>query len=141
MQWLFGTGVYFYESVIRNILTGTWKTLADISAADQPMNFWLGMNTGIVDVLYSNRNINQPMKSLVEGVKTAIIRNEFNPFIGPIYDQNKVLRVKTGQVCDYEDIINMDWLVDGVEGELPNTEDLKPTDPFSYMKNIVHNEG
>lgn len=131
----------FYESVIRNILTGTWKTLADISAGDQPMNFWLGMNTGIVDVLYSNRNINQPMKSLVEGVKTAIIRNEFNPFIGPIYDQNKVLRVKTGQVCDYEDIINMDWLVDGVEGELPNTEDLKPTDPFSYMKNIVHNEG
>ena len=31
----------------------------------------------------------------------------------------------------------MDWLVDGVEGELPNNEDLKPTDPFSYMKNIV----
>lgn len=130
----------FYESVIRNILSGTWKTLADISAGDHPMNFWLGMNTGIVDVLYSNRHINPQMKALIEGIKASIMRNEFNPFTGPIYDQNKVLRVKTGEVCDYEDIINMDWLVEGVEGELPNRDDLKPTDPFSYMKNIVSND-
>ncbi|MEG0320093.1 MAG: BMP family ABC transporter substrate-binding protein, partial [Niameybacter sp.] len=130
----------FYESVIRNILSGTWKTLADISDTDQPLNFWLGMNTGIVDVLYSNRHINNQMKILIEGVKAAITRNEFNPFTGPIYDQNQVLRVKTGEVCDYEAIINMDWLVEGVEGDLPNNEDLKPTDPFSYMKNIVHTE-
>lgn len=128
----------FYEKVIRNILSGTWKTLSDISSGDQsPLNFWLGMNTGIVDILYSNRNVNSQMKYLIEGIKSAIIRNEFDIFTGPIYDQNKVLRVKTGEKCDYEDIINMDWLVDGVEGELPNNEDLKPTDPFSYMKNIV----
>ncbi|MGL4800582.1 MAG: BMP family ABC transporter substrate-binding protein [Cellulosilyticaceae bacterium] len=128
----------FYEKVIRNILNGTWKTLNDISPSEQaPLNFWLGMNTGIVDILYSNRNINPQMKHLIEGIKSSIIRNEFNVFTGPIYDQDKKLRVKTGQVCDYEDVIHMDWLVDGVEGELPNSADLKPTDPFSYMKNIV----
>lgn len=131
----------FYERVIGNILNGTWKTLSDISAGDQnPLNFWLGMNTGIVDILYSNRNINSQMKYLIEGIKNAIIRNEFNVFTGPIYDQNKVLRVKTGEVCDYEDIINMDWLVEGVEGNLPKNEDLKPIDPLSYMKNIVRAE-
>ncbi|MGL4798832.1 MAG: BMP family ABC transporter substrate-binding protein [Cellulosilyticaceae bacterium] len=129
----------FYEKVIRNILSGVWKTVTDISANEEaPLNFWLGMNTGIVDVLYSNRQINPQMKYLIEGVKSAITRNEFNVFTGPIYDQNNQLRVKTGEVCDYEDIIHMDWLVDGVEGELPNNADLKPTDPFSYMKNIVH---
>ncbi|MGL5676781.1 MAG: BMP family ABC transporter substrate-binding protein [Cellulosilyticaceae bacterium] len=129
----------FYEKVIRNILSGVWKTVTDISANEEaPLNFWLGMNTGIVDVLYSNRQINPQMKYLIEGVKSAITRNEFNVFTGPIYDQNNKLRVKTGEVCDYEDIIHMDWLVDGVEGELPNNADLKPTDPFSYMKNIVH---
>ena len=128
----------FYEKVIRNILSGVWKTLGDISSHDQPpLNFWLGMNTGIVDILYSNRNINPQMKHLIESVKTAIINNEFNIFTGPIYDQDKTLRIKTGQVYDYEEIINMDWLVEGVEGILPNREDLKPTDPFSYMKNIV----
>lgn len=128
----------FYEKVIRNILNGTWKSLSDISSNEQaPLNFWLGMNTGIVDILYSNRNINPQMKYLIEGLKSAINNNEFDIFTGPIYDQNKVLRVKTGTVCDYEAIINMDWLVDGVEGELPNNQDLKPTDPFSYMKKIV----
>ncbi len=131
----------FYEKVIRNILSGFWKTLGDISSNDQPpLNFWLGMNTGIVDILYSNRNINPQMKHLIEGVKKSIINNEFNIFTGPIYDKDKVLRIKTGETYDYEDIINMDWLVDGVEGQLPNRADLKPTDPFSYMKNIVKHE-
>lgn len=130
----------FYEKVIRNILSGTWKSVYDHNDGEQvPMNFWLGMNTGIVDLFYSNRNINAPMKQLIEGIKNAINTNEFNVFTGPIYDQNKELKLKTGESFDYEDIINMDWLVEGVEGELPNTKDLKPTDPFSYMKGIIRN--
>lgn len=130
-------GVY-YEKVIRNILSGAWKTLTDISSNEgMPLNFWLGMNTGIVDILYSNRNISPQLKYLIEGVKMSIMHNEFNIFTGPIYDQNKTLRVKSGETCDYDEIIHMDWLVEGVEGELPNNADLKPTDPFSYMKNIV----
>lgn len=128
----------FYEKVIKNILSGTWKTVKDISSNEVfPMNFWLGMNTGLVDLFYSNRNINPQMKYLIEGIKAAIIRNEFNVFTGPIYDQNKQLRVKTGELCDYESIVHMDWLVDGVDGVLPNLSHLKPTDPFSYMKNII----
>ncbi len=128
----------FYEKVIQNILSGTWKSIHEDSGNTQfPMNFWLGMNTGIVDIVYSNRNINSSMKYLIEGVKKSIIRNEFNIFEGPIYDQNKSLRVPSGVTLDYEDIIHMDWLVDGVEGDLPNIKELKPTDPFSYMKGII----
>ncbi|MGL4736789.1 MAG: BMP family ABC transporter substrate-binding protein [Cellulosilyticaceae bacterium] len=130
----------FYERVIKNVLSGTWKSVIEAGEAEQaPRNFWLGMNTGMVDLFYSNRQISPQMKLLIEGVKQAIIRNEYNVFTGPIYDQNKMLRVKSGKTCDYEDIIHMDWLVDGVEGSLPDSKDLKPTDPFSYMKNIVKN--
>ena len=131
----------FYEKVIQNILGGTWKTLHEDSTNPQlPMNFWLGMNTGIVDIFYSNRNINSAMKYLVEGVKKSIIRNEFNIFEGPIYDQNKRLKVIPNTVLDYEDIIHMDWLVEGVDGKLPNAKALRPTDPFSYMKGITGNK-
>lgn len=130
----------FYEKVIRNILSGTWKSVYESATTEEaPMNFWLGMNTGIVDLFYSNRNIAPPMKNLIEGVKNSIIRNEFNVFQGPIYDQQGVLRVKTGEVCDYEDIVKMDWLIEGVEGALPDNADLKPTDPFSFMQDIIKN--
>lgn len=132
----------FYEKVIQNILSGTWKSIHEDSANPQlPMNFWLGMNTGIVDILYSNRNINSPMKYLIEGIKKSIIRNEFNIFEGPIYDQTNNLKVMPNTVLDYEDIIHMDWLVQGVEGKLPSVKALKPTDPFSYMKDIIGKQG
>lgn len=128
----------FYEKVIKNILSDTWKMIYDEKGSSQlPMNFWLGMNTGIVDILHSNRNINEPMKRLIQSVKNSIIANEFNIFEGPLYDQNKKLVVKHGEILTYDDIINMDWLVNGVEGSLPDLNEIKPTDPLSYMRSII----
>ncbi|PHV70663.1 BMP family ABC transporter substrate-binding protein [Sporanaerobium hydrogeniformans] len=128
----------FYERVIQNILNGTWKSIYEESSNPEiPMNFWLGMNTGIVDLLYSNRQINHPMKLLIESVKKSIIRNEFTIFEGPLYDQYHQLRVKSGEILDYEDIVHMDWLIEGVDGQLPDLKDLKPTDPFSYMRGLI----
>ncbi len=128
----------FYEQVIQNILNGTWKSIQeDNNRSDMPVNFWQGMNNGIVDLLYSNRNMTAPMKHLIENVKQAIIRNEFDVFKGPIYDQNHVIKAKAGENLDYEDIIHMDWLVEGVEGEIPDIKTLTPVDPFSYMQGIT----
>lgn len=44
--------------------------------------------------------------------------------------------MKTGEVLEYEDIIHMDWLVEGVEGEIPNIKTLTPADPFSYRQGL-----
>ena len=74
---------------------------------------------------------------MIENVKQAIIRNEFDVFKGPIYDQNHVIKAKAGENLDYEDIIHMDWLVEGVEGEIPDIKTLTPVDPFSYMQGIT----
>ncbi|WP_054742975.1 hypothetical protein [Cellulosilyticum ruminicola] len=117
-------------------MNGTWRNLYEESEK-RTINFWQGMNNGIVDILYSNRNINAPMKYLVENIKKSIMRNEFNIFEGPIYDQNHVLKVKRNTSLDYSDIVHMDWLVDGVKGEIPDIKTLIPTDPFSYMKGLT----
>ena len=127
----------FYEQVIQNILNGTWKSIQDDNRSDMPVNFWQGINSGVVDLLYSNRNITRPMKHLIENVKLAIMRNEFDVFKGPIYDQNHVLKAKFGESLDYEDIIHMDWLIEGVEGKIPDIKTLTPSDPFSYMQGIT----
>ena len=127
----------FYEEVIQNMLNGTWKSIQEDDKSDIPVNFWQGMSNGLVDLLYSNRNITPPMKLLIDNVKQSIMRNEFNIFKGPIYDQNHILRAKTSEILDYESIIHMDWLVEGVDGEIPNIKTLTPADPFSYMQGIT----
>lgn len=130
----------FYEKVIQNILSGTWKIVVDSTTADQkPINFWLGMDTGLVDIIYSNRNMSTQSKQLINGVRKSIIRNEFNIFEGPIYDQEGTLKVAPGETATYEQIITMDWFVKGVEGTMPKIKDLSPTDPLSYMRGIVRN--
>lgn len=93
-------------------------------------------NNGIVDILYSNRNISAPMKNLIECVKQSIINNEFNIFKGPIWDQDKNLRVKNGEILDYDAIVHMNWFVKGVEATIPDIKTLTPTDPFSYRQGL-----
>ncbi|HHX62609.1 MAG TPA: BMP family ABC transporter substrate-binding protein [Epulopiscium sp.] len=130
----------FYEKVIQNILSGTWKIIADsMSPTQKPINFWLGMDTGIVDIMYSNRNVSTPAKQLIDCIKKSIIRNEFNVFEGPIHDQKGVLKVEPGEKATYDQIITMDWFVQGIVGEMPQIKDLSPTDPLSYMRDIVKN--
>ena len=123
----------FYEEVIQNILNGTLKTMSE---NEVPINFWQGLNNGIVDILYSNRNISAPMKNLIECVKQSIINNEFNIFKGPIWDQDKNLRVKNGEILDYDAIVHMNWFVKGVEATIPDIKTLTPTDPFSYRQGL-----
>ena len=123
----------FYEQVIQNMLYGSLKTLGE---NDVPLNYWQGMSNGIVDLLYSNRHINFPMKHLIETMKQSIISNDFKIFTGPIYDQNHKLKVAAGEQLTYEDIIHMDWLVEGVEGEIPDMKTLTPVDPFLYMQGL-----
>lgn len=123
----------FYEQVIQNILNGTLRTIGE---NDVPVNFWQGLNNGIVDLLYSNRNVKTPMKQLIESMKQAIINNDFNIFQGLIYDQNGILRCQNGDILDYDDIIHMDWLIQGVEGDIPNIKTLTPVDPFSYRQKL-----
>ena len=123
----------FYEQVIQSILNGYLKTMGD---NEVPINFWQGLNNGIVDVLYSNRNMNSSMKNLIESVKQSIVNKEFNIFQGPLRDQKGVLRAQAGELLDYDHIIHMDWLIEGVEGEIPDIKTLTPADPFSYMQGL-----
>lgn len=123
----------FYEQVIQSLIYGSLRTIGD---NDVPLNYWQGLNNGIVDLLYSNRHINVPMKHLIETVKQSIMSNDFQIFNGPIYDQDHKLRVKSGESLSYEDIIHMDWLVDGIEGSIPDIKSLTPVDPFSYMQGL-----
>ncbi|NLK22359.1 MAG: BMP family ABC transporter substrate-binding protein [Epulopiscium sp.] len=127
----------FYEKLLRNVLSGTWKMVFDVLNSNPKLvNFWWGMDTGMVDIIYSKTHVPPQTQSLVEFMKKMIIQNEYHPFMGPIYDQTGNLRITKDEIASYEQILSMNWFVDGVEGEIPKLNEDKLIDPLTEMLGI-----
>lgn len=110
----------FYEKVTRSILTGTWAAAFESAGASQkPVNFWWGMDSGLVDIFYSLTHVPRETQRLIDFIKKMIIQNEYSVFSGPIYDREGNLRVAEEQTASFEQIFSMDWLVDNVDGAIP----------------------
>ncbi|HHW67791.1 BMP family ABC transporter substrate-binding protein [Defluviitalea raffinosedens] len=127
----------FYERLLRNILSGTWRVVFDVLNSNPKLvNFWWGMDTGMVDIIYSKTHVPLQTQCLVELMKKMIVQNEYYPFTGPIYDQNGNLRIPKDETASYEQILSMNWFVDGVEGEIPILDDEQRIDPLTEMLGI-----
>jgi basic membrane protein A and related proteins len=110
----------FYEKIVKNILNDTFKTIVDMfSTNNKLINFWWGIDTGVVDLFYSTELLPSETQKLVNLMKKMIMSNAYNPFTGPIYDKDKNLRVENDKTATYEQILTMDWFVENVE-ELQN---------------------
>lgn len=108
----------FYEKMLRSLIN-SWKPFG---SEQKVINFWWGMDSGIVDFFYSKRLVPREMQKLLDFLKSMIINGTFHPFTGPIYDQNGILRVRQNQLATREQIIGMDWFVDIIDSELPRLE-------------------
>ena len=112
----------FYEQMIRTIMEGTWKNDDNI-IEKKAINYWWGMSAGVIDMICS-RNLPIGTKRLVELIKTAISRGEFNPFYGKLYSQNGVDQEDANRELTPEEIILMDWLAENVVGSIPAENEL-----------------
>lgn len=94
----------FYTSNVQAILDGTWKGQA----------YWLPMSTGIVK-LDKLTELNAPgTAEAVAAVQAKMMKDEFEPFTGPIRDQSGKEVVSAGRVLTDAEIWNMNWFVKGV---------------------------
>jgi basic membrane lipoprotein Med (substrate-binding protein (PBP1-ABC) superfamily) len=112
----------FYEQMLRNILSGTWKS-DDASTKTKGLNYWWGMSAGIIDVICS---LHLPMGTtrLIDLLKDTISRGDFNPFSGVLYSQDGLVQKDADRIMSPEEIITMDWLSENVIGFIPKMEDL-----------------
>lgn len=106
-----------YEKIIRSILSGAWDK-ENGAEAPQALNYWWGMSAGAIDLLTSPE-LPERTQLMVSHFKKAICSGEFEPFTGPIYDQQGTLRVNADEALTPEAIISMDWLVSNVTGQVP----------------------
>ncbi len=112
----------FYEKIISGILNGTYSRLmSQKESSKRLVNFWWGMETGVLDLYYSKAHLPAETARLVEFMKHMIKTDQFHPFYGVLEDSEGRLRGQEGEALSIEDILKFDWFVKGVRfsGQTP----------------------
>lgn len=95
-----------YVDITKSVLEDNW-----VSA-----ELWYGLADGAVGPGPFGPAVTDEMKQAVETAKAAIISGDLVIFEGPINDQDGNLRVSEGEALTIEELLQMDWLIEGVEG-------------------------
>jgi basic membrane protein A and related proteins len=98
----------YYIDRVQAALDGTW----------QSQDMWGGIQAGEV-VMAPFTNMPDEVKAAAEKQQEAIRTGALHPFTGPIADREGELRIPEGQTATDEQILGMNWFVEGVLGDLP----------------------
>lgn len=107
-------GPYYVETV-KAIKEGTWDSTPKFGS----FTYWGGLKEGIVGLAPFGPMVSKETKQLVEQEKQRIISGEWDVFTGPIKDQKGEIKVPDGQKLSDQELIEMMWFVEGVEGTIP----------------------
>jgi simple sugar transport system substrate-binding protein len=105
---VYNWGPYYIERA-RAVLDGTWE----------PHNVWWGLNKGMVEIAPYGSAVAPEVAADADRIKSAIMAGELHPFTGPIRNQAGELVLAEGETMSDEDILRMDYYVQGIEGSLP----------------------
>ena len=113
-------GIY-YEKLIRSMINKTFQT--EYETSKKAINYYWGMSAGVVELICSN-HLPESVKKLVEVLQNAICSGSFKPFQGVIKKQGGEQLESTDGVLSLQQIIDIDWLLENIEGEIPEYEAL-----------------
>ena len=129
-----------YESLVRSVLIGAWNNDSAANAT-HALNYFWGMSSGAIDVACSSK-LPIGTQKLVGLVQQQMTRNDFDPFSGPVYDQNGKCRIDRGKTLTADQIVAIDWLPDNVIGRLPAVSELQPQyQEFAKWNSILPQDG
>lgn len=110
----------FYEKIIRDIVSGSWK---EEEKARRAVNYLWGISGGIIDLIMSKK-VPEGVTRLVDVMRTQIYQGTFIPFEGRIRKQDGSFAGENGKWLPLEEIITMDYLAENVIGSIPKVEEL-----------------
>lgn len=82
--------------------------------------YWGGMADGAVGIGSLSSDLSADQTAEVEKAMASIASGSFHPFNGPIMGQDGSEKVAAGATLDDGSILGINWLVKGVETNLPN---------------------
>jgi basic membrane protein A and related proteins len=102
-QWLWGK---LYENAIGKMLTGNWVgTSGDLNG---------GFAEGYVGITGFGPRVSEEVRTRAMAAVQGFKQGALAVYRGPIKDNQGVVRVAEGQVLSHNEIMGMDWLVEGV---------------------------
>ena len=104
---LWNWGAY-YALEVQKILDGNWKQ----------ENYYGDMKDGMISLAKLTDNAPEGAQAAVETAQAAIIDGSLNVFAGPIKDQTGAVKVPEGSAMTFEEMMSVDWFVQGVEGKI-----------------------
>lgn len=106
-QWDWGR---FYTEIVSSYLNGSLDILRIIDRGDPSVTgLWWGLGAGLLRFLTSDA-VGARNSQLLHFMRTAIARDNFAPFYGPIYDLEGKLRLAPETTLRPYEILNMEWL-------------------------------
>ncbi len=116
--WNWGT---YYEKLIRSMMNNSFQT--EYESSKKAFNYYWGMSAGVVDLICSN-HLPESVKKLVGVLQNSICNGTYNPFQGIIKKQQGEKLESAEDVLSLQEIIDIDWLLENIEGEIPKYESL-----------------
>ncbi|TYO94976.1 BMP family ABC transporter substrate-binding protein [Desulfallas thermosapovorans] len=104
----------YYVDTVKAIKEGTWQSTLTAGS----LTYWGGLKEGTVDLAPFGPMVSEEVKQLVEQERERIVSGEWDVFTGPIKDQSGAVKVAEGQVMTDDEILNMNWFVQGVVGSV-----------------------
>jgi basic membrane protein A and related proteins len=102
-------GVYYIDEV-NKVLDGSWTG---------NRQSFLGIKEGVVVLTPLNPAVPADVARQFETKKQAIVAGTLAPFAGPIKDNSGVLKIPAGASMPIDDVIALNWYVEGVDGSVP----------------------
>lgn len=99
----------FYIKEVEEVLAGRWKS-------KQVMG---GLKEGMIKMAPLNSAVPADVREKMAADEKAIIDGQLHPFAGPIFDQSGKERVAAGKIISDDDLSNMNYLVKGIDGSMP----------------------
>lgn len=99
----------YYIQRTKAVLDGTWKS----------EDTWGGLKANMISMAPFNAAIPADVQAEAKKVMQDIIDGKRHPFQGPVKNQAGKVVVPEGKAATDEEILKMDWFVEGVVGQVP----------------------
>ena len=117
--WVWGK---FYELVVESALAGTLK---DDKANLRAVNYWLGMDSGVIDISLSDR-LPVGVTVLAQLLRKSMRERTLDPFRRKLTTQEGRLISDGSRRLSPDELLRMDWLCHNVIGSIPTFDEILP---------------
>jgi simple sugar transport system substrate-binding protein len=100
----------YYIDEVRKVQAGTW------TGGRHTAN---GLKENMVVLAPLNKSVPADTARLFEEKKRDIVDGKLVPFAGPIKDNGGVLKVTAGAALTHDELVSINWYVEGIEGTVP----------------------